>query len=217
MWAGFYMIVPMLSVHFVDGLGWAAASIGLVLAIRQLMQQGLSVITGALADRVGAKQLIMLGLIVRTIAFAAMAYVTSLPGLLFASLLAGIGGALFDSPTAAAMAALTAEHERLQFYSVRGMITSLGMTIGPLVGAALLKVDFALVAYLSASLYLVSLIVTWRLLPAVKVGKTDQPLTSSVKQVARERPFMILVALLMGYWFMYLLSVCVNRRSPCLR
>ena len=199
MWAGFYMIVPMISVHFVDGLGWAAASIGLVLAIRQLMQQGLSVITGALADRVGAKQLIMLGLIVRTIGFAAMAYVTSLPGLLFASLLAGIGGALFDSPTAAAMAALTAEHERLQFYSVRGMITSLGMTIGPLVGAALLKVDFALVAYLSASLYLVSLIVTWRLLPAVKVGKADQPLTSGVKQVARDRPFMILVALLMGY------------------
>lgn len=62
-----------------------------------------------------------------------------------------------------------------------------------------------------------SLIVTWRLLSAVKVGKADQPLTSSVKQVARERPFMILVALLMGYWFMYLLSVCVNRRSPCLR
>ena len=217
MWAGFYMIVPMISVHFVDGLGWAAASIGLVLAIRQLMQQGLSVITGALADRVGAKQLIMLGLIVRTIGFAAMAYVTSLPGLLFASLLAGIGGALFDSPTAAAMAALTAEDERLQFYSVRGMITSLGMTIGPLVGAALLKVDFALVAYLSASLYLVSLIVTWRLLPAVKVGKADQPLTSGVKQVARDRPFMILVALLMGYWFMWVqLSLSVPLKATAL-
>ena len=28
MWAGFYMIVPILSVHFVDDLGWVGASIG---------------------------------------------------------------------------------------------------------------------------------------------------------------------------------------------
>jgi DHA1 family multidrug resistance protein-like MFS transporter len=101
------------------------------------------------------------------------------------------------------MAALTTEDERLQFYSVRGVVASLGMTLGPLIGSALLKVDFALVAYLSASLYVVALIVTWRLLPDVKVGRTDQSLTSGVKQVVRDRPFMILVALLMGYWFMW--------------
>jgi MFS transporter, DHA1 family, multidrug resistance protein len=207
MWAGFFMIVPLLSVHFVDELGWAAASIGLVLALRQFVQQTLTVVSGALADRVGAKRLILLGLIVRTIGFAAMAHVTTLPALLATALLAGIGGALFDSPTGAAMAALTTDDERLQFYSVRGVITSLGMTIGPLIGATLLKVDFALVAYLSASLYVVALIVTWRLLPDVKVGKTDQSLTSGVKQVVRDRPFMILVALLMGYWFMYLSTV----------
>jgi DHA1 family multidrug resistance protein-like MFS transporter len=203
MWAGFFMIVPILSVHFVDDLGWAAAAIGLVLALRQFVQQTLTVVSGALADRFGAKPLILLGLVVRTIGFAAMAHVTALPALVLAGLLAGIGGALFDSPTGAAMAALTTEDERLQFYSVRGVVTSLGMTIGPLIGSALLKVDFALVAYLSASLYLVALIVTWRLLPDVKVGKSDQALTSGVKHVVRDRPFMVLVVLLMGYWFMW--------------
>jgi len=202
MWAGFFIIVPLLSVHFVDGLGWAAASIGLVLALRQLVQQTLTVVSGTLADRLGAKRLILLGLIVRTIAFAAMAHVTTLPALLVTSLLAGIGGALFDAPTGAAMAALTTEDERLQFYSVRGVVASLGMTIGPLIGAALLKEDFALVAYVSAGLYVITLIVTWRLLPDVKVGKSDQSLTSGVRKVLRDRPFMILVALLMGYWFM---------------
>src|SRR5512139_2511925 len=217
MWAGFFMIVPLLSVHFVDSLGWAAASIGLVLAVRQFVQQTLTIVSGALADRFGAKTLILLGLIVRTIGFAAMAHVTTLPALLLTSLLAGIGGALFDSPTGAAMAALTTDDERLQFYSVRGVITSLGMTIGPLIGAALLKVDFALVAYVAASLYLVSLIVTWRLLPAVKVGKADQSLTSGVKQVARDRPFMILVALLMGYWFMWVqLTLSVPLKATAL-
>ena len=217
MWAGFFMIVPLLSVHFVDELGWAAASIGLVLALRQFVQQTLTVGSGALADRLGAKRLILLGLVVRTIGFAGMAHVTALPGLLVTALLAGIGGALFDSPTGAAMAALTTDDERLQFYSVRGVITSLGMTIGPLIGAALLKVDFALVAYLSAGLYVIALIVTWRLLPDVQVGKADRSLTSGVKQVARDRPFMTLVALLMGYWFMWVqLTLSVPLKATAL-
>ena len=217
MWAGFFMIVPLLSVHFVDELGWAAASIGLVLALRQFVQQTLTVGSGALADRLGAKRLILLGLVVRTIGFAGMAHVTALPGLLVTALLAGLGGALFDSPTGAAMAALTTDDERLQFYSVRGVITSLGMTIGPLIGAALLKVDFALVAYLSAGLYVIALIVTWRLLPDVQVGKADRSLTSGVKQVAHDRPFMILVALLMGYWFMWVqLTLSVPLKATAL-
>jgi DHA1 family multidrug resistance protein-like MFS transporter len=217
MWAGFFMIVPILSVHFVDGLGWAAASIGLVLALRQFLQQTLTVVSGALSDRFGAKQLIMLGLAVRTIAFAGMAHVTTLPALLVLSLLAGVGGALFDSPTGASMAALTMEDERLQFYSVRGVISSLGMTIGPLIGSALLKVDFALVAYLSASLYVVALIVTGRLLPDVKVGKSDRSLTSGVRQVVRDRPFVILVVLLMGYWFMWVqLTLSVPLKATAL-
>ncbi len=217
MWAGFFMIVPLLSVHFVDQLGWEAAAIGLVLALRQFVQQTLTVVSGTLADRWGAKKLILLGLIVRTLGFAAMAHVTALPALLLAGLLAGIGGALFDSPTGAAMAALTTEDERLQFYSVRGVVSSLGMTIGPLIGSLLLKVDFALVAYLSASLYVVALIVTWRLLPDVKVGRTDQPLTAGVKQVVRDRPFMILVALLMGYWFLWVqLTLSVPLKATAL-
>jgi DHA1 family multidrug resistance protein-like MFS transporter len=217
MWAGFFMIVPILSVYFVDGLGWAAASIGLVLALRQFVQQTLTVVSGVLSDRFGAKQLIMLGMVVRAIAFAGMAHVTTLPALLVMSLLAGVGGALFDSPTGASMAALTIEDERLQFFSVRGVVASLGMTLGPLIGSALLKVDFALVAYLSASLYLAALIVTWRLLPDVKVGKSDQPLTSGVRQVVRDRPFMILVVLLMGYWFLWVqLTLAVPLKATAL-
>ncbi|MCA9995276.1 MAG: hypothetical protein KDE56_06000, partial [Anaerolineales bacterium] len=51
--AGFFLIIPLLSVHYVDDLGWAAAFIGVVLAVRQFLQQGLTLFGGALADRVG--------------------------------------------------------------------------------------------------------------------------------------------------------------------
>src|SRR5262245_11442786 len=74
MWGGFFMVVPLISVHYVDDLGWAAASIGLVLAVRQLTQQGLTLPGGMLADRIGAKGLICVGMIIRACGFASMAW-----------------------------------------------------------------------------------------------------------------------------------------------
>src|SRR5437868_14485979 len=79
MWGGFYMVVPLISVHYVDDLGWAAASIGVVLALRQLTQQGLTLAGGALADRLGAKGLICAGLLIRALGFAGMAWASSFP------------------------------------------------------------------------------------------------------------------------------------------
>ena len=203
MWAGFFMIVPILSIHFVDELGWAAASIGVVLGVRQLVQQTLTVVGGALADRLGAKQLIVIGLVIRVFAFTAMAWVADFPTLLTLGILAAIGGSLFDSPSAAAIAALTTDEERLQFYSLRGVMTALGLSLGPLIGSALLKVDFALVAYLSGVFFCVALIITAIFLPSVQVGSSQQSLTHGVKTALSDQPFMILIALLMGYWFMW--------------
>ena len=36
---GFSMVIPLLAVHYVNNLGWAAATIGIILAIRQFFQQ----------------------------------------------------------------------------------------------------------------------------------------------------------------------------------
>ena len=119
MYTGFFMVVPLISVHYVDGLGWAAASIGLVLAVRQLTQQGLTLFGGVLADQIGAKWLICLGLAVRIVGFALMAWATTLPLLFLSVLLAAVGGALFESPRAAAIAALTRPEERQRFLFAR--------------------------------------------------------------------------------------------------
>ncbi|HLF25761.1 MAG TPA: MFS transporter [Anaerolineae bacterium] len=203
MWSGFFMIVPVLSLHYVDDLGWAAASIGLILGIRQLLQQTLTVLGGALADRLGAKRLIVIGIGIRIVAFSGMAWAFDFTTLLALAILAAIGGSLFDAPSAAAIAALTTEEERLQFYSLRGVTTGLGLTVGPLIGSTLLNVDFALIAYVSGACYLVALAITAIFLPAVQVGLEKQSLSYGVRLALRDRPFIALTALLMGYWFMW--------------
>lgn len=203
MWGGFFMVVPLIAVHYVDGLGWAAGAIGLVLGVRQVTQQGLSLLTGALADRLGARGLICLGLLVRGCGFTAMAWASTFPLLLLSAVLAAIGGALFEAPRSAAIAALTAPAERSRFYALSGTIGGLGMTVGPLAGAALLRTDFALVALVAAGCYFLAFLLTAPFLPPVRVATARRGLTYGLGLALRDRPFMLYTALLMGYWFMW--------------
>lgn len=203
MWGGFFMVVPLIAVHYVDGLGRAAGAIGLVLGVRQVTQQGLSLLTGALADRLGARGLICLGLLVRGCGFTAMAWASTFPLLLLSAVLAAIGGALFEAPRSAAIAALTAPAERSRFYALSGTIGGLGMTVGPLAGAALLRTDFALVALVAAGCYFLAFLLTAPFLPPVRVATARRGLTYGLGLALRDRPFMLYTALLMGYWFMW--------------
>lgn len=203
MYTGFFMVVPLISVHYVDGLGWAAASIGLVLAVRQLTQQGLTMFGGVLADQIGAKMLICSGLAVRIVGFVLMAWATTLPLLFLSAVLAAIGGALFESPRAAAIAALTRPEERQRFYSLAGVIGGIGMAVGPLLGAVLLRVDFAVAALAGAACFSVNLIQTLIMLPAVRVAAEPGRFGSGLWLALRNRTFVTFTVLLMGFWFMW--------------
>ena len=152
-WGGFFMVVPMIAVHYVDGLGWTAGAVGLVLAARQFLQQGLTPFSGVLADRFGAKPLIALGMIVRAVGFGAMGFATTYPLLMFTAIVAAIGGALFESPRSAAIAALTDERERSSYFAKMGVVAGLGITAGTQAGALLLGIDFRLVALGGALTY----------------------------------------------------------------
>ena len=98
---GFFVVFPLISIRFVDQMGWAALMVGIALGLRQFVQQGLGVFGGAIADRFGAKPMIVTGMLLRAAGFATMA-VAHEPWLLwFSCFLSGIGGTLFDPPRTA--------------------------------------------------------------------------------------------------------------------
>lgn len=203
MWGGFFMVIPLLSVQYVDKLGWAAASIGLVLAVRQLLQQGTTPFCGMLADRFGAKWLICLGLLLRAVGFATMAWATTFPLLLTSAIIAALGGGLFESPKSAAIAALTDEADRARYFSLTGVVSGLGVTLGTQLGALLLRADWALVAWSSAACFFMTFLVTAIFLPAVKVASEQRGLTYGFGLALRDRQFMRYNILLLGFWFMW--------------
>lgn len=95
---GFYIVFPLVSTHFVSAIGWSALFVGFALGFRQFVQQGFGIIGGAIADRFGAKPMIVIGMFLRCIGFISMA-IASQPWLLLLScLLSALGGLLFDPP-----------------------------------------------------------------------------------------------------------------------
>lgn len=203
MWGGFFMVVPLISIHYVEQLGWATATIGIVLGVRQLFQQGFTVVGGMLADRFGARLLILCGLIMRFVGFGAMAWADTFPLLLGSAIFAALGGALFDSPSSATIAALTTSENRARFFSILGVVRNLGMAIGPLVGTWLLDYNFGVVAIAAGSCYIVAWIATYVLLPDVAVATGQGKITAGIGMALRDGRFMLFNALLLGYWFMW--------------
>ena len=203
MWAGFSMVIPLISVHYVDSLGWAAAVVGLILAIRQLAQQGLAPLSGMLADRWGNKRLICLGFFLRALGFVSLAWAATFPILLLSVLLTAFGGGLFEAPHNAAVAALTTEANRSRFYSLVGVISGLGTTLGTQIGALLLAVNFTNVALGAALCFLTAFFLTLLFLPPIPGGTQKQGFSKGFMLALRDRPFMIFNLLIMGYWFLW--------------
>ncbi|MBD8400166.1 MFS transporter [Klebsiella pneumoniae] len=142
---GFFVVFPLISIRFVDQMGWAALMVGIALGLRQLVQQGLGIFGGAIADRFGAKPMIVTGMLMRAGGFAAMAVAHEPWVLWFSCILSGLGGTLFDPPRAALVVKLVRPHQRGRFFSILMMQDSAGAVIGALLGSWLLQYDFRLV------------------------------------------------------------------------
>ena len=201
--AGFFLIIPLLSVHYVDKLGWAAAYIGLVLAVRQFAQQGLTVFGGALADRLGPKRLILAGVLIRAVSFVIMGYATVPWLLMLSGFLAAIGGALFDAPQRATLATLAPEERLNELYGRLGILQNVARTIGPLIGAFLIRFDFEIVGLGSAAFFMMAFFVTLAFLPPISVCSTPQTMRAGLRLAGRDLPFVAFTVLMMGYWFMW--------------
>lgn len=133
---GFYMLMPYLAGYLAGPLGLAAWAVGLVLGVRNFSQQGMFIIGGTLADRLGYKPLIVAGCLLRTAGgFGLLIFAHSLPAVLIASAATGFAGALFN-PAVRAYLAADSQERRVEAFAMFNMFYQAGILAGPLAGLA---------------------------------------------------------------------------------
>ncbi|MEU3063808.1 MFS transporter [Streptomyces subrutilus] len=204
---GFYMLMPYLAAHLTGELGLAAWAVGLVLGVRNLSQQGLFLVGGALADRYGYKAPIMAGCLLRTAGFALLGWVDSLPALVVASAATGFAGALFN-PAVRAYLAAEAGERRVEAFATFNVYYQAGMLLGPLVGLALLAADFRLVCTVAAAVFALLSAAQARALPDRRAadpgavpaggGPSRVPVGAGWRTVVANRPFLLFSAAMIG-------------------
>ncbi|MGP4047258.1 MDR family MFS transporter [Streptomyces sp. 2A115] len=214
---GFYMLMPYLAQHMSGTLGMAGWLVGLVLGVRNFSQQGMFLIGGTLADRFGYKPLIVAGCVLRTLGFATLGLVDSVPALLAASAATGFAGALFN-PAVRAYLAADAGERRVEAFALFNVFYQAGILLGPLVGMLLTGLDFRVTCLVSAAIFAVLSIVQIRALPARRaddsggenVGKRESVL-AQWRSIVRNRAFLFFSVAMIGS---YVLSFQVYLALP---
>ncbi len=208
---GFFVVFPLISIRFVDQLGWAAMAVGLALGLRQLTQQGLGIFGGAIADRFGAKPMIITGMLLRAAGFATMALAESPWMLVCSCILSGLGGTLFDPPRTALVIKLIRPQDRSRFFSLLMMQDSAGAVIGALIGSWLLQYNFHFVCWVGAGIFVLAALSNAIFLPAYRISTGRAPMRDGMLRVLRDRRFIRYVLTLTGY---YMLTVQVMLMLP---
>ena len=199
---GFYLVFPIIGLHFVGQLGWAAAAVGLALGTRQVAQQGLALFGGSLSDRFGTKPLIVGGMLLRAGGFAAMGFAANPAWLLASCVMSGLGGSLFEPARGALAVKLTRPAERPRFYSLLMMQESVSAVTGALLGTMLLGVDFRLVGLGGGALFVVAALANAWLLPAYRVATPGTSAFAAMRIPLRDKAYLRLVLTLSGYYIM---------------
>ena len=197
----FFMLIPLVSVHYTRDLGFTATAVGLALAIRMLTQQGLAIFGGALADRRGYKAPLVAGLLLRSVGFGAFAFADTFGTLVVAAVITALGGVLFDATGKAALVSLAPADDRARSFSIYNLASNVGLTLGPLVGVGLISLDFRLLSAASAAIFFIAGIQSWALLPKMPPVATGNSLASGLSMVWHDRRFVAFTAIMSGYYF----------------
>lgn len=198
---GFYLLVPYLALHLSEDLGMSAAVVGIVLGVRNLSQQGLFLIGGTASDRLGARGVIIAGCALRTVGFGLFALGDGLPVLLAASVLSGLAGALFN-PAVRAYLALEAGERKAEAFALFNVFATTGALIGPLLGSALLLVDFRASALTAAGIFAVLTVAQALVLPAREVAPSGNSVVADWREAIGNRGFLAFALAMVGMFTM---------------
>ncbi|MFC8224837.1 MFS transporter [Streptomyces sp. NPDC057287] len=194
---GFYLLIPYLATHLGDDLGMSAAVVGIVLGVRNLSQQGLFLIGGSAADRLGPRGVIITGCAIRTVGFALFALGDGLPVLLAASVLSGVAGALFN-PAVRTYLAQEAGERRAEAFALFNVFATTGALIGPLLGSALLLVDFRASALTAAAIFALLTVAQALALPVREAPPATGSVTTDWREAVGNRAFLAFALAMTG-------------------
>jgi MFS family permease len=134
---GLAMIVPLLP-YYATEFGAGAATVGLLISAFSLAQLAMAPVWGRLSDRYGRRPAILAGLLITSAAYLVFGFAGSVPALLLARVVQGIGGGTIGV-VQAYVADVSPPEQRTKSLGWLSAITSLGAVAGPAFGSLMVS------------------------------------------------------------------------------
>ena len=219
---GSSMIWPFTINYVSDKLDVAMAMAAVLLTIRSLSSVVSSFVAGPIADSVGRKTVMILGILGYIFTYLGMVAVNSMAGFVLVMVFGGLVEPLFRVGVDAILVDLIPEEKRIDAYSVNRMAQNIGVAMGPGIGGALMATSYDLALFLAASamsIFLLLLLVGVRETIAEKVPLAESlnrtALFSGYQRVFRDQRFMqstlLIITATMGFSMVWTLSATYTR------
>jgi DHA1 family tetracycline resistance protein-like MFS transporter len=174
---GFGLILPLLP-FWSEHLGAGPVGVGLVLTMYALAQFLFTPLLGTLSDRFGRRPVIFASLLIEAFSLALCALAGSLPLLLVARFIGGLGASNIGSAQAV-VADVTPIEGRARGMGLIGAAVGLGFVIGPALGSLLAPLGPAVPFWVAMLVALANALLVLRFLPETRWTGTSCPPVAS--------------------------------------
>lgn len=198
---GWFALLPFFALLFGTRLGITPAAIGLILSSQSFLSVAGSAVGGPIADRVGSRWTVLTGLLLRGLGIAALGLDGALPLLVLAAGLSGFGNGLTSPVVKASLAQSAAPGEAELLFSWRGMAASLGVSLGPVLGALLVRGPQLLLFGSAGAIHLLAAL--WGLFALTGREQRQRAGRPKLGALARDRRFQRFLLLLLLLWALY--------------
>ncbi|HOK37612.1 MAG TPA: MFS transporter [Bacteroidales bacterium] len=211
-WYGMFMIFALYLTGSTDSgaLGFSQVQKGILMGSVVGFLYFMPVITGAIADRVGYKKMLIIAYIILSSSYFILGQVKSYESVFFAFIMLAIGAALFKPIISACIAKTTDEQTSSMGFGIFYMIVNIGAFIGPIVASLSRQKNWQYVFMISSAVILINLIlVIFFFKDPIKPRKNSNLIEEIIKilknitEALKDVKFVFFLLIVAGFWTMY--------------
>ena len=183
-WYGFYMGFGLFLVGSKEtgAMGFSPVEKGTIMGTGSMLLYFLPILTGAIADKIGYKKVLLLAFIIYASGFYMIQHFSSFEMVFLSFIWICVGGAFFK-PIISAMVSKTTNPETASIgFGIFYMMVNIGGFIGPFVAGIVLGKGWNFVFMLSIAAIAINFLITLLFFKEPKQEKTNTPLLQSIAQ-----------------------------------
>lgn len=200
--AGLFMVIPFLTIYLTITLHYTPFQVGTILSANLLCSRLLPLLFGILGDRISHSSNIVAGIAIRGFGFLGFVYFQGFIPLLVASLLTGVGTALY-SPSVKAVFAAQPGSWRTHAFMRLNQVLNFGAMVGPLLGSFLVTVGVVL-PFLGGGILLLALAgLLFFLRRQYATSRSQARIRESFQQTFQHKPFISFVVIMILFYILF--------------